>query len=629
MPPKTPLKQHQPLQHWSLRPFKVTRLWLYLEVKTASHAKMLKAALSSARSARNLRTAEHAAAAAAVGARKDTQLLKLRACAGVSSSMPALKSNGIKKPTKRPMKVAQASVAIRRITGRKAARSGLTATPTPAATTAASRKAHQIALAGRSIAARKSERLKRVLAPKKVLPSYSTKPLTMPEEPHLRVNKRLRSGCAKDAGASTQTAHASTPYKPLAAKVKEFESKTPARFKSRALPVELTKPLTRTEPVEPQLHTTMRARPPRFKPTTQLEVEEMEAMPKFHAQPLNHELLACRPSQPVPEPRQPIQQQPFHFVTDLRHERRGRMQEEADTAAAAAEQFRAKPLRKSILEAPTYVPKKSRMSLTIPKSPLLLTKTRSHKVEVEEPKQEFKARPVPSFLQVPKEFMGPSQPELTQPQPFPLCTELRGRLHQERLQAKLLEAEVEAAEARRIKAQLLPLTTDVPLLPPRPEPKPLTVPQPFTLRSEARHEGYIAELSAHLAEEEQHKKQEAEFKARPVWHGIPFQPQPCDLALTVPQEVHLATEVRAVVRQDFDQFMEEKMRAAAEEKAAAEHAARLAEEAATREYRRSLRFKAAPVPAFPAPSPVAPSDKPLTKAKTPKLGRKRKQDEGL
>lgn len=305
------------------------------------------------------------------------------------------------------------------------------------------------------------------------------------------------------------------------------------------------------------------------------------------------------------------------------------MQEEADSAAAAAEQFRAKPLRKSILEAPTYVPKKSRMSLTIPISPLLLTKTRSHKVEVEEPKQEFKARPVPSFLQVPKEFMGPSQPELTQPQPFPLCTELRGRLHQERLQAKLLEAEVEAAEARRIKAQLLPLTTDVPLLPPRPEPKPLTVPQPFTLRSEARHEGYIAELSAHLAEEEQHKKQEAEFKARPVWHGIPFQPQPCDLALTVPQEVHLATEVRAVVRQDFDQFMEEKMRAAAEEKAAAEHAARLAEEAATREYRRSLRFKAAPVPAFPAPSPVAPSDKPLTKATTPKLGRKRKQDEGL
>jgi hypothetical protein len=63
------------------------------------------------------------------------------------------------------------------------------------------------------------------------------------------------------------------------------------------------------------------------------------------------------------------------------------------------------------------------------------------------------------------------------------------------------------------------------------------------------------------------------------------------------------------------------------EKAAATEAARLAEEEAVKEYRRSLRFKANPVPAFPpAPKPVA-STKPLTKAVTPKLGRKRKQED--
>jgi hypothetical protein len=53
-------------------------------------------------------------------------------------------------------------------------------------------------------------------------------------------------------------------------------------------------------------------------------------------------------------------------------------------------------------------------------------------------------------------------------------------------QAKLTEEEVEARAARRMKAQLLPASTDMPAVPPRPDPKPLTVPQPFALRSEVR-----------------------------------------------------------------------------------------------------------------------------------------------
>lgn len=52
------------------------------------------------------------------------------------------------------------------------------------------------------------------------------------------------------------------------------------------------------------------------------------------------------------------------------------------------------------------------------------------------------------------------------------------------LQAKLSEEEAAAREARNIKAQLLPHTVDVPVVPPRPEPKPLTRPEPFSLRSE-------------------------------------------------------------------------------------------------------------------------------------------------
>ncbi len=62
-----------------------------------------------------------------------------------------------------------------------------------------------------------------------------------------------------------------------------------------------------------------------------------------------------------------------------------------------------------------------------------------------------------------------------------------------------------------------------------------------------------------------------------------------------------------------------------EEKAAAAAAAAKAEEEATKEYRRSLRFKAQPMPDLSKPFTVQPSAKSLTLPKTPKFGRKRKE----
>lgn len=53
-------------------------------------------------------------------------------------------------------------------------------------------------------------------------------------------------------------------------------------------------------------------------------------------------------------------------------------------------------------------------------------------------------------------------------------------------QARLEVEEKTAREARIPRAQLLPLSTDVPMVPPRPEPKGLTIPRPFRLRSEVR-----------------------------------------------------------------------------------------------------------------------------------------------
>lgn len=54
------------------------------------------------------------------------------------------------------------------------------------------------------------------------------------------------------------------------------------------------------------------------------------------------------------------------------------------------------------------------------------------------------------------------------------------------VQAKLSELEQEQEALRVRKAQQLPPTLERPAVPPKPEPRPLTVPNPFNLRSEVR-----------------------------------------------------------------------------------------------------------------------------------------------
>eukprot|EP00967_Tisochrysis_lutea_P091511 scaffold131428_cov20-Tisochrysis_lutea.AAC.3 len=132
--------------------------------------------------------------------------------------------------------------------------------------------------------------------------------------------------------------------------------------------------------------------------------------------------------------------------------------------------------------------------------------------------------------------------------------ERRGTLGVRTMQARLAELEQEQEALRVRKAQQLPPTIEHPAIPPKPEPKPLTVPHPFKLRSEARfwgprssatvaeqaqqvgpskgkkpsvtagklaardallrvrHENYVAEFTSHLSEEERQKQAEAEFK---------------------------------------------------------------------------------------------------------------------
>lgn len=72
---------------------------------------------------------------------------------------------------------------------------------------------------------------------------------------------------------------------------------------------------------------------------------------------------------------------------------------------------------------------------------------------------------------------------LTHPQPFRLQTEARGAHYQDELAARLAAEEARAKRLRRVTARPLPVTIDLPAVPPKPETKPLTLPDPFELKS--------------------------------------------------------------------------------------------------------------------------------------------------
>jgi hypothetical protein len=52
--------------------------------------------------------------------------------------------------------------------------------------------------------------------------------------------------------------------------------------------------------------------------------------------------------------------------------------------------------------------------------------------------------------------------------------------------AKVAEEEARAKRMRRVTARPLPVTVDVPVAPPKPDSRPLTLPDPFELRSQVR-----------------------------------------------------------------------------------------------------------------------------------------------
>ena len=191
---------------------------------------------------------------------------------------------------------------------------------------------------------------------------------------------------------------------------------------------------------------------------------------------------------------------------------------------------------------------------------------------------------------------------LTQPLGFNLTTDRRGAYAAKVLERRKVEEEEAAVAARRVRAKPVPVTT-------RRRSSQCFVPneikvtrfEPFNLKGEALHE-YERKREAQRREEEAAAaKAAAEFKARPLPFSTfnpMFEVNPSDAAPTVPIDLKLPGDSRAENRARFEEANARRLAEQARQRAEAERLKAADEERERRRLRRSLVFKAQPVPDY-------------------------------
>ncbi|CAK7322742.1 unnamed protein product [Dovyalis caffra] len=416
--------------------------------------------------------------------------------------------------------------------------------------------------------------------------------------------------------------------------------------------------LTLTRPKEPEFVTAQRVRSVKIKSTAEIEEEMMAKIPKFKARPLNKKMLEAPslPALPRTTPQPPAFQE-FHFETTAR------AHQNAESASVASTEVS----HQSSQWKPHY--------LTEPKTPVLHTSLRARpamvKSSLELEKEElekipkFKARPLNRKIfeskgemgifchmkkpvTIPEEFhfatyerIPPASsvadlldklslrsepihnnpiPRNTQPNPFHLHTEERGAEKERKFVMELVQKQMEEEIARVPRAHPYPYTTDYPVIPQKPEPKPSTKPEPFQLESLVRHE---EEMQREMQERERKEKEEAQmriFRAQPVLKEDPIPvPEKVRKPLTQVQQFNLNADQRAVERAEFDQKVKEKEMMYKRYREESETARMMEEEKALKQLRRTLVPHARPVPNFNHPFLPQKSSKEATKGRSPNL----------
>ncbi|VAH45499.1 unnamed protein product [Triticum turgidum subsp. durum] len=398
-----------------------------------------------------------------------------------------------------------------------------------------------------------------------------------------------------------------TPYISAAEMVKKFESGTRdlGSHYSRSMSNEdaatasQRRPkLMLTRPKEPEFQTTHRVRAVRMKSSSELEEEMLAKIPKFRARPFNKKIAEAPSFPPLPRTAPQLPEfNEFHLKTMERASRHADTCSEASSVGTMRSQG-SKPLKLAEAKPP-------QLETALRARPSRVKSSEELELEELEKAPKFKAKPLNKKIleskgdigvfahpkaqaTEPKEFhfrtddrLGPpavadlldklslysessschdkkDMPILTIPNPFNLHTDERGHDKERQLEAQLLQKKLEEEKARKFKANPYPYTTDYPVVPPKPEPKPCTRPEGFQLESLVRHE---VEQQRLMEERERMAREEAQrriVRAQPILKEDPIPlPQKERKPLTEVQQFELHVDERAVQRSEFDNRVSE------------------------------------------------------------------------
>ncbi|CAN1351403.1 Protein TPX2 [Linum perenne] len=417
--------------------------------------------------------------------------------------------------------------------------------------------------------------------------------------------------------------------------------------------------LTLTRPKEPAFETAQRVRAVRVKSSAELEEEMLAKLPKFKARPVNKKILQAPTLQFAPRstPQQPEFQE-FHLETTARANFNAESASVASTESLSMQNNERKP--------PHHLtePKTPRLQTSLRARPTTVKSSLELEKEALEKMPKFKARPLnrkifesrgelgifcntKKQVTVPREFhfaiderIPPPTavvdmfdklslssechdnmlPRSTAPNPFHLHTEDRGAEKERRLAMELVRKQMEDELARARKANPYPYTTDYPVVPPKPDPKPCTRPEPFQLESLVRHE---QEMQKEMEERLRKEKEEAQmrvYKAQPILKEDPIPlPEKVRRPLTEVQKIQLHVDNRASNRAEFDQKVKEKEMVYKRYREESEAAKMIEEEKALKQLRRTMVPHARPVPNFEKPFLPHKSSKDATRPKSPRL----------
>ncbi|CAM6109343.1 unnamed protein product [Calypogeia fissa] len=515
----------------------------------------------------------------------------------------------------------------------------------------------------------------------RVVRPYDPPPaLTKPQEFKFCTQKRSR--CAVEVSTTAQAGTQVSPFVSMAEKLRSFQCKTPERFHFNSSShheaddhekrrMKLTKPKT------PEFETSHRIRQAKVKSTAELEAEMLAKVPKFKARPAPKKMLEAPPPPVVQKsaPHEPEFQE-FHFRTTeraLQHKGTSaaqKMQHEQTSVATPTDSQSVADLQKRRKSAP------GSKQLSEPRNPHLHTAERARPIAVKSTEEleleelakvpKFKARPLNKRIleskgelgllrtikreptkpqefhfatderlqprELPLEQMfgkmslqqhGPQAPSLrpTVPEPFNLETENRGLLKGMRFLQVILEREEEEMEARVPRAHPLPFTTDVPDIPPKPEQKPCTQPEPFQLESLVRHEEELQRIAEERKQAYELEASLKAFRAQPNLSSmVPvFVPQRSRKPLTEVHEFTSHLETRAADRADFDQGVAEKHNQYKRFREEYEAARKAEEDRSIKAMRREMVPHARPMPVFHRPFVPQRSTKEPTRPMSPQF----------